>query len=90
MRHVPADARQTRIYPVSLENQPGCRSVSDDDLCAWCSRLCYRPGELSLCRLFITDGIWPARVDTDGYAQSCPAFCLNRNTPPGKQADLPY
>ncbi|EGG3527289.1 hypothetical protein HLC22_002649 [Salmonella enterica] len=89
MRHVPADARQARIYPVSLENQPGCRSVSDDDLCAWCSHLCYRPGELSLCRQFITDGIWPARVDTDGYAQSCPAFRLNRNTPPGKQADLP-
>ncbi|EBY2224711.1 DNA repair protein RadC [Salmonella enterica subsp. enterica serovar Arechavaleta] len=56
MRHVPADVRQTGIYPVSLENQPGCRSVSDDDLCAWCSRLCYRPGELSLCRLFITEG----------------------------------
>ncbi|EOH8598250.1 TPA: hypothetical protein ACU6JA_005612 [Salmonella enterica] len=90
MRHVPADARQTGIYSVSLENQPGCRSVSDDDLCAWCSHLCYRPGELSLCRLFITEGIWPAHVDTDGYAQSCPAFRLNRSTHPGKQADLPY
>ncbi|ECC3213845.1 hypothetical protein S460_22210 [Salmonella enterica subsp. diarizonae] len=67
MRHVPADARQTGIYPVSLENQPGCRS-----------------GELSLCRLFITEGIWPAHFDTDGYAQSCPAFRLNRSTHPGK------
>lgn len=34
MRHVPADARQARIYPVSLANQQGCRSISDDDLCA--------------------------------------------------------
>lgn len=59
MCHIPADARQTGIYPVSLGNQPGCRSVCDDDLCAWCSHLCYRPGELSLCRLFITDGSGP-------------------------------
>ncbi|EDV4068386.1 hypothetical protein NB12_000176 [Salmonella enterica subsp. enterica serovar Pomona] len=84
MRHVPADARQARIYPVSLANQPGCRSISDDDLCAWCSHLCYRPGELSLCRLFITDGTWPARSGADGYAQSCPAFHLNQNTHPSK------
>ncbi|HAT1683373.1 TPA: hypothetical protein I8Y21_004117 [Klebsiella oxytoca] len=84
MRHVPADARQTRIYPVSLADPPGCRSISDDDLCAWCAHLCYRPGELSLCRLFLSDGSWPARSDADGYAQSCPALRLNRNIHPGK------
>ncbi len=35
------------------EALPGCRSISDDDLCAWCTRLLYRPGEISLCRLSI-------------------------------------
>lgn len=46
--HVPANARQAEVWPVSQENHAACRSVSDDDLCAWCTHLCYRPGELSL------------------------------------------
>ncbi|ELP5683671.1 hypothetical protein QTT33_002646 [Salmonella enterica] len=77
MRHVPADTRQTRIYLVSLEKQPGCRSVSDDDLCAWCPHLLYRPGELSLCQWADADGVWPSQCDVDGYAQSCPQLHLN-------------
>ncbi|WP_109240465.1 hypothetical protein [Klebsiella michiganensis] len=77
MQHVPANACQTAIWPVSLQNQPGCRSISDDDLCAWCMHLRYRPGELSLCRLSVADGIWPSLVDVDGYAQSCQQMCLN-------------
>lgn len=31
MQHVPANAYQTAVWPVSLQNQPGCLSVSDDD-----------------------------------------------------------
>ncbi|EHU5543399.1 hypothetical protein M2772_000689 [Salmonella enterica subsp. enterica serovar Bovismorbificans] len=77
MSHVPVDASQTGIYPVSLENQPGCRSVSDDDLCAWCSHLLYRPGELSLCQWVDADGVWPSRCDADGYAQFCPQLHLD-------------
>ena len=53
MPFVPANTRQMAVWPVHLENQPGCRSISDDDLCAWCRHLCYRPGELSLCRLSV-------------------------------------
>ncbi|OWF90792.1 hypothetical protein B4916_13840 [Yersinia intermedia] len=72
MQHVPADARQADEHPVPLDNQPGCRSISDDDLCAWCSHLYYRPGEASLCRLITENNDWPACFDDDGYAQSCP------------------
>lgn len=79
MRYVPADARQAGIYPVSQANQPGCRAISDDDLCAWCTHLLYRPGELSLCRLSLTDDRWPSHCDEDGYAQSCPSLRLNRS-----------
>ncbi|WP_431221643.1 hypothetical protein ACQ86O_14110 [Serratia sp. L9] len=71
MQHVPADAQQTDEHPVPLDNEPGSRSISDDDLCAWCSHLCYRPGESSLCRFVEVKGHWPACFDTDGYAQSC-------------------
>ncbi|MDF7680472.1 hypothetical protein PT300_07665 [Enterobacteriaceae bacterium ESL0689] len=77
MQHIPANAHQAEIWPVSLQNQPSSRSISDDDLCAWCRNLCYRPGELSLCRLSVADGIWPSQCDADGYAQSCPQLRLN-------------
>lgn len=50
MPHVPGNVNQVQPHPVSLLNLPGCRSISDDDLCAWCSPLLYRPGELSLCQ----------------------------------------
>lgn len=77
MQQIPANTHPAAVRPVSLQNQPGCRSVSDDDLCAWCRHLCYRPGELSLCLLSVADGIWPSLVDVDGYAQSCPQRLLN-------------
>jgi hypothetical protein len=48
MQHVPANTDQAAVWAVSLQNQPGSRSISDDDLCAWCRHLCYRPGERSL------------------------------------------
>ncbi len=76
MQHIPADACQAAVWPVSLQNQPGCRTISDDDLCAWCMHLCYRPGERSLCR-FAADGVWPSRCNADGYAQSCHQLLLN-------------
>ncbi|WP_431615901.1 DUF905 family protein [Citrobacter amalonaticus] len=54
-------------------------TIEDDqgNLCAWYRHLCFRPGELSLCRLSMADSIWPSRCDVDGYAQSCPRSHLN-------------
>ncbi|EML8836009.1 hypothetical protein V9W32_005089, partial [Escherichia coli] len=51
MKHIPEGVIQVPESPDAPEALPGCRSISDDDLCAWCTRLLYRPGELSLCRL---------------------------------------
>ena len=53
MQHVPEGVIQAPESPDAPEALPGCRSISDDDLCAWCTRLLYRPGEISLCRLSI-------------------------------------
>lgn len=75
MQQVPADAQQTDGHPEPLDNHPGCRSISDDDLCAWCSHLYYRPGEVSLCRMRAEKGNWPAQFDADGYAQTCIQWC---------------
>ncbi|MBC3252474.1 hypothetical protein FD644_18390 [Serratia fonticola] len=77
----PANARQAIPHPVLLDNTPGCRSISDDDLCAWCSNLCYRPGEVNLCRQAGEDGNWPASMDVDGYTQSCTELHLISTTP---------
>jgi hypothetical protein len=57
MPPLPDNAHQATLYPTALENNPCSRSISDDDLCAWCSHLLYRPGELSLCRLSWSDGL---------------------------------
>ena len=76
MRYVPNDAHQSAIWPESLDSQPFSRSISDDDLFAWCTHLCYRPGEVSLCLRADADGIWPSLCDVDGYAQLCPALSL--------------
>lgn len=84
MQHVPDDARQAEVYPLSLNEVPGCRSISDDDLCAWCTHLLYRPGELSLCQLSLADSMWPACRDENGYAQSCPSLLLNQHPQPHK------
>lgn len=53
MQPVPEGVIQAPESPDAPEALPGCRSISDDDLCAWCTRLLYRPGEISLCRLSI-------------------------------------
>jgi hypothetical protein len=55
-------------YPTHPEK---ALSISDDDLCAACSQLCYRPGETSRCALG-----FPAGFDQDGYAQECEEFSL--------------
>lgn len=81
---IPEGVIQVAPYPLSLPHQTGCRSVSDDDLCAWCSHLLYRPGELSLCQLSLADSIWPACCDENGYAQSCPSRRLNLYPQPDK------
>ncbi|HCD7254820.1 TPA: hypothetical protein ACKE1S_003855 [Citrobacter farmeri] len=79
MSHMPDGVIQVTSYPFSLNDQTGCRSISDDDLRAWCTHLLYRPGELSLCRLSLTEDRWPSHCDEDGYAQSCPSLRLNRS-----------
>ncbi len=43
MQHVPESVIQAPESPDAPEALPGCRSISDDDLCAWCTRLLYRP-----------------------------------------------
>lgn len=73
---LPAGVRLVDCYPVPLGNPPGCRSISDDDLCAFCHHLAYRPGETSLCQLMSEDNDWPACFDANGYAQSCPQLQL--------------
>ncbi|HHK8998782.1 TPA: hypothetical protein ACQZDU_002907, partial [Escherichia coli] len=65
------------LHGNTQEALPGCRSISDDDLCAWCTRLLYRPGEISLCRLSTGNGIWPSVCDRNGYAYGCPEFQPN-------------
>jgi hypothetical protein len=66
MQRIPGGVIQVSPHPFSLTGEPGCRSISDDDLCAWCSHLLYRPGELSLCSLSIPEGRWPSRCDENG------------------------
>ncbi|EER0450426.1 hypothetical protein GE256_004990 [Escherichia coli] len=66
MKHIPEGVIQAPVSPDAPETLPGCRSISDDDLCAWCTRLLYRPGELSLCRLSTGNGIWPSVCDRNG------------------------
>ena len=77
MQHVPEGVIQAPESPDAPEALPGCRSISDDDLCAWCTRLLYRPGEISLCRLSTGNGIWPSACDRNGYAYGCPEFQPN-------------
>ena len=84
MPHIPDGVIQVAPSPLSLTHRTGCRSVSDDDLCAWCSHLLYRPGELSHCRLSLPEGHWPSLCDEDGYAQSCPSLRLNQHPQPDK------
>jgi len=79
MQHIPDGVIQVTSYPFSLNDQTGCRSISDDDLDAWCSHLFYRPGESNLCSLSIPEGHWPSRCDDDGYMQFCPS--LRHNNP---------
>jgi hypothetical protein len=45
------------------------RSISDDDLCATCSRCSYRPGEESGC-----SAGFPGAADADDYIEQCDAF----------------
>lgn len=84
MPRIPDGVIQVSPYPFPLIGQTGCRSISDDDLCAWCIHLLYRPGELSLCQLSLAGGIWPACCDENDYAQSCPSLLLNLHPLPNK------
>ncbi|XCA31664.1 hypothetical protein ABN773_09460 [Escherichia coli] len=78
MQHVPEGVIQAPESPDAPEALPGCRSISDDDLCAWCTRLLYRPGEISLCRLSIQAmASGHPSVTGNGYAYGCPEFQPN-------------
>ncbi|WP_373225157.1 hypothetical protein [Enterobacter cloacae complex sp. ESBL7] len=48
MQPIPDGVIQVSPHPFPLHHQADCRSISDDDLCAWCSHLLYQPDELSL------------------------------------------
>ncbi|UZP88488.1 hypothetical protein OF865_15860 [Escherichia coli] len=72
MKHIPEGVIQAPYHPT-----PEALPMSfhfDDDLCAWCTRLLYRPGELSLCRLSTGNGIWPSVCDRNGYATAVRNF----------------
>lgn len=58
---------------VPSDRQIYTRSISDDDLCAWCARLIYDPGENSLCQLHNATS-WPGEADADGYFIRCLHF----------------
>jgi len=51
-------------------------SISDDDVCASCRHLLYRPGELSFCRKG-----FPGETNEDNYFISCKKF---------DRIDIPY
>ena len=57
MQPVPEGVIQVPESPDAPEALPGCRSLSDDDLCTRRTRLLDRSGELSLCRLSTGNGI---------------------------------
>ncbi len=59
----------TKKYTTGFNGIARPLSVSDDDICAKCEHLRYRPGRLSRCALR-----WPGNFDGDGYCVSCPSF----------------
>lgn len=50
------------------------RSISDDDLCASCVHLEYRPGGISTCVHSTFEPDWKSQSDEDGYVQTCEAY----------------
>lgn len=52
------------------------RSISDDDLCAWCSHLWYSPGAGSVCQRH-DEGLWPAESDAVGDIRRCTDFAVS-------------
>ena len=54
---------------VPMPAKHGPKLISDDDLCATCSKCQYKPGELSSCSVK-----WPCLIDPDGYIQECQQF----------------
>lgn len=66
------------VSPVSFRSPPAelliyARTISDDDLCAWCCHLWYQPGEESVCEHHAGPH-WPGTQDEDGYIQRCAAW----------------
>lgn len=70
----PKTTRDSYAVPAELSKGSffgalNCKSISDDDLCATCSKCKYAPGELSVC-----SENFPGQQDADGYVQRCDAF----------------
>ena len=58
MQHVPEGVIQAPESPDAPEALPGCRSISDDDLCIWAS-VCDRNGYAYGCPEFQPNIIHP-------------------------------
>src|SRR5690606_21661618 len=50
------------------------RSISDDDLCASCVYLDYRPGGTSVCVHPNFEPAWGGQCDENGYVTTCEAY----------------
>ncbi len=78
MQHVPEGVIQAPESPDAPGGAAGGVVPFLMMTCApWCTRLLYRPGEISLCRLSTGNGIWPSVCDRNGYAYGCPEFQPN-------------
>ena len=78
MQHVPEGVIQAPESPDAPEALPGCRSISDDDLCARCTRLLLPSWRnQSVQTEYTGNGIWPSVCDRNGYAYGCPEFQPN-------------
>lgn len=73
---VQASARQAPARRVPPALVIFCRSISDDDLCAWCGHLDYQPGDVSLCRRHSANH-WPGSQDDNGYFEACPEYAAS-------------
>ena len=76
MQHVPEGVIQAPESP-DAPALPGCRSISDDDLCPVYLSAFLPSRRNHLCRLSTGNGIWPSVCDRNGYAYGCPEFQPN-------------
>lgn len=82
MQQFPTPSRLAPFREPPAELMLFARSISDDDLCAWCQHLFYSPGDDSVCQRH-KGACWPGRQDADGYYQCCTDFspCTDNEAP---------